>query len=92
MLMEFSSPKERTGIMEEQEIKKIVKETVKETLISLGVDACNPMEVQQDLHFLHDCRLGSEKLKSKVGLAIVGVLVTTALAALWLGITAAINC
>lgn len=82
--------------MDENQIKalakEVAKETVKETFLTLGVDASKPMEVQADFHFLRDCREGSEKIKSKAGLAVVGVLVTTALAALWIGIKAAFSC
>jgi hypothetical protein len=76
--------------MEEKDMKQIVKEAVKETLVSLGIDACDPMETQQDFHFLRDLRLTTGKIKSKARLAVVGVLVAAALGVLWIGIKKAI--
>lgn len=72
--------------MDEKQMRAVVKEAVKETLISLGIDACNPMEMQQDFHFLRDVRQTAEKVKSKVPLAAVGVLVAALLGAVWLGL------
>lgn len=76
--------------MEKNDVKQVVKEAVKETLISLGMDACDPMEMQQDMHFLRDLRQTTEKIKSKARLAAVGVLVAALLGAVWLGIRSAI--
>jgi len=75
--------------MENEDVKKVVKEAVKETLVSLGIDACDPMETQQDFHFLRDLRQSTEKIKSKARLVAVGVLVTAALGVLWIGIKSA---
>ena len=71
--------------MEERDFKRIIKETVKETLVGLGIDACDPMEMQQDLHFLRNLRGTFEKIGKKALMTVVGVLVVAALGALWVG-------
>lgn len=51
--------------MTETEIKTIVRETVKETLLGLGVDTDDPTEVQQDWAFLRKWRKNSEAVKQQ---------------------------
>lgn len=69
--------------MDEKQIKALVKETaretaketVKETFVSLGIDACDPIEAQKDFQFLHSTRTAADKVKSKGVLVAVGAVV-----------------
>lgn len=73
--------------MTETEIKKIVAETVVETLIRLGVDASNPIEVQKDFQHLRAWRNSSDTVKRQGILTAVGVLTVGILGLIWLAIT-----
>lgn len=57
--------------MTEAEIKAIVKETVRETLIGLGVDAEDPTEVQQDLAFLRRWRTDAAAVGLQTVIAVI---------------------
>lgn len=74
------------GTMTRGDVKQVVREAVHETLISLGVDAASPLTVQQDMHFIRELRSASERVRSRGLLALVGILVTAAAGAIWLGI------
>lgn len=68
--------------MQEKEMRLVIRQTVKEALIELGVDVEDANEMQADMHFLRQQRKGSEQIgiaakKSAVGagfLAIPGIL------------------
>ncbi len=68
-----------------EELRGIVKETVHETLIGLGVDSSNPVEMQKDLQHLRDWRLTMAEARRKGLLTIVGIFVAGVLAFLWIG-------
>lgn len=74
------------GTMTRGDVKQVVREAVHETLLTLGVDAKNPLTVQQDMHFIRELRAASERVRSRGLLVLVGILVTAAMAALWVGI------
>lgn len=70
----------------EKDIENIVSRTVQQTLISLGVDASNPIEVQRDFQTLRDWRKSSEAIRSRGMMTIIGIVVAGALGALWVGL------
>ncbi len=72
-------------------VQDVVRTAVTETLITLGMDASDPMSLQQDMHFVREMRQTSEKLRSKGLLVMVGLLVTALLGAVWLGIKASFS-
>lgn len=73
--------------MTETEIKKIVAETVVETLIRLGVDASNPIEVQKDFQHLRAWRNSIATMQRQGIVSAVGVLTVGMLGLIWLAIT-----
>lgn len=77
-------------ILTEAEIEDIVergaRRAIRGTLISLGVDADNPLETQQDFAALRDWRTTMTAIRSRGLKTVVAVLVTGLLAALWVGI------
>ena len=72
--------------MTENEIRKIVAETVAETLIKLGVDAQNPKEMQADMQHLRAWREASNTVKRQGLMTAVGVLTIGILGLIWMAI------
>lgn len=66
---------DRTASISEGEIKHIVAEAVKQTLIQIGIDAQNPLEMQQDFQHLRSWRESTESLKQKGLLTILGIFI-----------------
>ena len=73
--------------MTEAEVKKIVAETVKETLTSLGVDMSEPLEVQRDMAHLRRWRGAVEKIPGHAVLTAIGILTAGVLALAWMAVT-----
>lgn len=72
--------------MKEEEARAIVRATLQE----IGVDVADPIEVQKDLAHLRSHRLASEKMGMALRLTMLGILVSGAAGALWVGIKAAL--
>ncbi len=66
-------------------VEDVVRSSVRETLITMGMDASNPLKLQENMAFLRDLQAAHEAVKSKGILVIVGMLVTSVAAAAWLG-------
>lgn len=64
----------------------VIAEAVRQTLIQLGVDAENPLEMQRDFQHLRQWRKAEAELKSKGLIALVGILVSGFAALLLLGL------
>lgn len=62
--------------MNDAEIKKIVSETVAHTLISLGIDADDPVEFQKDMAHLRAWRESMNTVKRQSLLTAVIILTT----------------
>jgi hypothetical protein len=71
---------------QKEELKLLVAESVKQTLIQLGISSDDPLEVQRDMQHLREWRKSMESIKSKGLLTAVAIAVTGILAALWVGI------
>lgn len=69
--------------MTEAEIKKIVSETVHETLIRIGIDAADPLELQADMQHLRNWRQSVNTVKRQSLMTAVGVLTTGILGLLY---------
>ena len=74
--------------MNREEVREVVKDTVRETLTALGLDAQDPIEVQRDLSWVRQTRLASAAMRAKAGAAVLGLLLTAAATAGWLGLKA----
>jgi hypothetical protein len=70
--------------MTEHELKKIVAEAVSETLLQLGIDATDPVEMQKDMAHLRAWRESVATVKQQSLVTAVGILVAGALGLLWL--------
>jgi hypothetical protein len=67
------------------QVKTIVQETVRETLTSLGMNIDDPVALQKDMHHLREWREGTDAVKRKGMLVIVGTLVAATMSLIWLG-------
>lgn len=70
---------------EVREIERIVSESVRQTLIQLGIAAADPMEMQKDMQHLREWRKSMESIKSKTLITVLTVFLSGVLAALWIG-------
>ncbi|MBB3810068.1 hypothetical protein [Pseudochelatococcus contaminans] len=67
----------------EAEIRKIVAETVTETLLRLGVDVGKPLEVQADFQHLRQWRSSVETIKRQGVLTAIGIITVGVLGLIW---------
>ena len=74
--------------MTEEQIREIARTAVHETLATLGVDTEDPFEVQRDLAWVREARIGSQNIKKWTLRTVVGAAVTGGLFLLWKGIEA----
>jgi hypothetical protein len=68
--------------MRDEDIAKIVKEAVRETLTGLGFDLSQPNKVQADVMWVRRTREAREQIGTKITMAIV---TSAVMAALYLG-------
>lgn len=61
----------RIVTLTEAELRLLVKETIHETLTSLGVDHSNPLEMQKDNLFIREQRLAKESIEKKAKLTLL---------------------
>lgn len=60
--------------MTENEVRRIVAETVAETLIRLGIDPLDPKETQADMQHLRSWRKSTDTVKKQALVTAVGIL------------------
>lgn len=72
-------------------IQDVVRTAVHETLITMGMDASNPLRLQADMAFVRELRVTSEKIKSRGLFALVGLVITGVCGAVWLGIKTSLS-
>lgn len=70
----------------EAEIRKIVAETVKETLTRIGIEADDPLEAQKDFMHLRSWRTSTETIKRQGLLTAVGIVTAGILGVIWMAI------
>ncbi len=70
----------------EKQMKNLVSETVRETLIELGIAHDAPLEMQKDFQVLREWRLASEAIRRKGVLTVFGIVIAGITAAFWVGI------
>lgn len=75
--------------MNEPETRKVVQETVRETLTQLGLNVSDDestVRVQQDFAYLRRLRVGVEGAQNVAFKTIIGTLIGTVLLLIWKGI------
>jgi len=65
---------------------ELIRQTVKETLLLLGIEACDPSEMQRDFAYLRRWRVSSEKIGIGARIALIGVACTAMLSVVGLGV------
>lgn len=86
----MTAPQESITLTKEQ-LSELMKETVNETLIKIGVEANHPLEMQKDFAHLRDVRESTEAIKRKGLLIAVGILTSACLGVAWVGIKTALQ-
>lgn len=71
--------------------KEAAKQAVDELMTRLGIDNANPLDMQRDMQWLRDTRVGSEKIKEKGVLTLIGAAVLGGAAILWVGVKQTFN-
>lgn len=64
-------------------MRKVVSETVRETLMQVGFDMQQPHQLQADMHYLRKLRHGSEDIAQVIRRSLLTVTVSTLLFLLW---------
>lgn len=72
--------------MTETQLREVIRETVKETLVQYGMETSDPTDVQKDLAFVRRCRTYSEQVGSKVVCVVVGMIVVGIAGGIWLAV------
>lgn len=62
--------------LSKDEIRKLTKDTVTETLVQLGMDQHNPLEMQADFQHLRQWRRAGEDIRRRGMLALITIFVT----------------
>ena len=72
--------------VQKEELRVLVAESVKQTLIQMGIASSDPIEMQKDMLHLREWRKSMETVKSKSVLTLITIALTGSAAALWVGI------
>lgn len=80
-----------TGVLTDAEVRRIVKEAVRETLLRAGIDPDDSRGISDDLRYVREWRATTDTIKNKGILALVGLMVSGLVAVIWLGLKAAIH-
>lgn len=75
--------REEVRVTEEDLIRRVVRETVHETLSGLGFDLGDIHEAQADLVYLRRVRKGSEEIPAKIKTSFITLIVPILLYLLW---------
>lgn len=72
--------------MTEADIRKIIDETVNQTLTKLGVDIDDPLEFQKDMQHLRAWRESVSTVKRQSLITAVGVITASILGLIWMAL------
>lgn len=74
-----------------EELKTIVAEAVRQTLLQMGVDSSNPIEMQRDFNHLRQWRRAGDEIKKKGIVATISIFATGVLALVLIGVKEWLN-
>lgn len=69
--------------MDEEACRRLVRDTVRETLENVGFDMREPNKLQADMYYLRKLRYGSEDMMQLLRRSAITLSFTTALYLLW---------
>lgn len=70
------------------ELRDIISATVKQTLLTLGIDMSDPIKLQKDFQHLREWRESTETLKKNGMIAMITIVIAGAATAFWMGVKA----
>lgn len=70
----------------DEEIRKLVAQTVADTLLTLGIDARNPTELQADMLHLREWRQSVNTIKKQGLITAVGIIVAGLIGLVWIAV------
>jgi hypothetical protein len=73
--------------MTEAEVKRIISETVTETLLKLGVDTDDPVSFQKDMAHLRTWRESMETIRKQSLITAIGIVTAGVLGLIWMALT-----
>lgn len=73
------------------ELKVVVSESVRQTLIQIGISTADPIEMQKDMQHLRSWRTSMEQVQRKSMLTLITVAISGIFAMLWVGFTTMIS-
>jgi hypothetical protein len=77
--------------MDEETCRRVVRETVRETLENVGFDMRAPNKLQADMYYLRKLRHGSEDMMQLLRRSAITLSFTTALYLLWEAVKAVLQ-
>lgn len=72
--------------MTQNELQELIALSVRQTLVQLGIDGDNPIEMQRDFQHLREWRKAGEDLRSKGLMTLWGLFIAGAVALLLVGV------
>lgn len=72
--------------MNDAELRRLVSETVAETLLKMGLDTSDPLELQRDMQHLRQWRESVETVKKQGLITAVGIITAGIIGLIWLSI------
>lgn len=72
--------------MTENDMKKLVAETVAETLLKLGIDTDDPLELQKDMQHLRAWRESMATVRRQSLITAIGILTAGVLGLIWMAV------
>lgn len=84
----MSDESKKVVTLSESEVESLVEKAVLHTLERFGINTDEPIQVQRDFQFVRDWRMSAESVRKKATTTAIAILVSGALAALWLGFKA----
>ena len=75
----------------QEELSTIVAEAVRQTLLQMGVDFTNPIEMQRDFNHLRQWRRAGDEIKKKGIVATISIFATGVLALVLIGVKEWLN-
>ena len=76
---------QRAVRLTDEQLLKFTKGIVHETLLTIGVDADDPIEMQRDFQHMRDLRVTSNIIKKRALHIVVGIIVVGVISACWMG-------
>ena len=82
----MGSESEKQVVMTESEVRMLVRQTVNEVLVSLGVEHETPLEMQKDFSHLRDMRNAKESMAKKTQLTLLGIFIVAVISTFMVGL------